>query len=55
MKHDSNQVSIIGLKKEMDDLRFLLNEKTRVFGDVQGELSITRENINRKEVDISGL
>ena len=33
MKHDSNQVGIVGLKKEMDDLRFLLNEKSRVVGD----------------------
>lgn len=55
LKHDSNQVSIIGLKKEMDDLRFLLNEKSRVFADVQVELGATREQINRKEVDISGL
>ena len=34
MKHDSNQVSIVGLKKELDDLRFLLNEKGRVVSDV---------------------
>jgi septal ring factor EnvC (AmiA/AmiB activator) len=55
MKHDSNQVSVIGLKKEMDDLRFLLNEKSRVVGDVQGDLGATRDQIARKEVDISGL
>ncbi len=43
MKHDSNQVSIVGLKKELDDLRFLLNEKGRVVSDVQGDLSATRD------------
>ena len=55
MKHDSNQVAIVGLKKEMDDLRFLLNEKSRVVGDVQADLGATRDQIARKEVDISGL
>jgi chromosome segregation ATPase len=55
MKHDSNQVGIVGLKKEMDDLRFLLNEKSRVVGDAQQDLAATRDQIARKEVDISGL
>ncbi len=55
MKHDSNTVAIVGLKKEMDDLRFLLNEKGRVVGDVQQDLGATRDQIARKEVDISGL
>ena len=55
LKHDSNQVSIVGLKKEMDDLRFLLNEKSRIVGDVQQDLGATRDQIARKEVDISGL
>lgn len=39
----------------MDDLRFLLNEKSRAVGDVQGDLGATRDQIARKEVDISGL
>ena len=55
MKHDSNTVAIVGLKKEMDDLRFLLNEKGRVVGDVQQDLGATRDQIARKEVDISSL
>ena len=55
LKHDSNQVGIVGLKKEMDDLRFLLNEKSRVVGDVTQDLGATRDQIARKEVDISGL
>jgi len=33
MKHQQNQGGIVGLKKEMDDLRFLLNEKSRVVGE----------------------
>lgn len=55
MKHDSNQGAIVGLKKELDDLRFLLNEKSRVVNDVQQDLGATREQIARKEVDVSGL
>jgi len=43
MKHDSNTVAIVGLKKEMDDLRFLLNEKGRIVGDVQQDLGATRD------------
>jgi chromosome segregation ATPase len=39
----------------MDDLRFLLNEKSRIVGDVQQDLGATRDQIARKEVDISGL
>ena len=54
-KHDSNTVAIVGLKKELDDLRFLLNEKGRIVGDVQQDLGATRDQIARKEVDISGL
>ena len=34
---------MVGLKKELDDLRFLLNEKGRVVSDVQGDLSATRD------------
>ena len=55
MKHDSNTVAIVGLKKELDDLRFLLNEKGRVVADVQQDLGATRDQIARKEVDISSL
>jgi septal ring factor EnvC (AmiA/AmiB activator) len=44
-----------GLKKELDDLRFLLNEKGRVVADTQQDLGGTRDHIARKEVDIQGL
>jgi hypothetical protein len=43
------------MKKEMDDLRFLLNDKSRQVGDIQADLGDTRDQIARKEVDISGL
>jgi hypothetical protein len=36
-------MSIMALKKEIDDLRFLLNEKSRVNNDMQGEASSNRE------------
>jgi len=55
LKHDSNQVAIVSMKKEMDDLRFLLNDKSRQVGDVQADLGATRDQLARKEVDISGL
>lgn len=33
-KHDSQNSTILGLKKEIDDLRFLLNEKNRANTDM---------------------
>jgi hypothetical protein len=32
-KHETNAVSVMGLKKEIDDLRFMLNEKSRLNND----------------------
>lgn len=55
LKHDSNSIAAAGLKKELDDLRFLLNEKGRVVADTQQDLGATRDHIARKEVDIQGL
>jgi chromosome segregation ATPase len=55
MKHDANTQAIVRLKKETDDLSFLMNEKGRVVVDVQQDLGATRDQIARKEVDISGL
>lgn len=52
-RHDANTHSIISLKKEVDDLRFLLNEKSRHNNDIHAELSHNREQINRKEADIT--
>ena len=55
MKHDANTQAIVRLKKETDDLSFLMNEKGRVVADVQQDLGATRDQTARKEVDISGL
>jgi chromosome segregation ATPase len=44
----------MGLKKEIDDLRFMLNEKSRLNNDYQGEIAGNRDQINRKEGDITG-
>lgn len=55
MKHDANTQAIVRLKKECDDLSFLMNEKGRVCADVQQDLGATRDQIARKETDISGL
>jgi hypothetical protein len=52
-KHEGSAVSIMGLKKEIDDLRFLLNEKSRVNGDMSQEIGSHRDQINRKEVEIT--
>ena len=43
----------MGLKKELDDLRFLLNEKNRSNSDIQQEIAANREHINRKESEIT--
>ena len=43
----------MSLKKEIDDLRFLLNEKGRVNNDHQSEIAGNRDQINRKEIDIT--
>jgi septal ring factor EnvC (AmiA/AmiB activator) len=55
MKHDANTQAIVRLKKETDDLSFLINEKGRIVADVQQDLGATRDQTARKEVDISGL
>lgn len=46
-------MSIMALKKEIDDLRFMLNEKSRLNNDYQAEISSNRDQINRKEGDIT--
>lgn len=46
-------MNILALKKEIDDLRFLLNEKSRVNNDYSAEIASNRDSINRKEADIT--
>ena len=51
-RHDSNMLTLQGLKKEIDDTRFLLNEKNRSNNDLQAEIASTREQISRREAEI---
>ena len=51
-RSDSNMMSLSGLKKEIDDTRFLLNEKTRSNNDLQAEVASTQEQISRREAEI---
>jgi len=48
-RHDQNTVSVNTLRKEIEDLRFLLNEKTRSNNDYQAEIGSVRDNISREE------
>lgn len=45
-------LSLQSLKKEIDDTRFLLNEKNRSNNDLQAEIASTREQISRREAEI---
>lgn len=45
-------LSLQNLKKEIDDTRFLLNEKNRANNDLQAEIASTREQISRREAEI---
>ena len=36
-------MTVTGLKKEIDDTRFLLNEKNRANNDLSAEIASTRE------------
>ena len=51
-RHDSNSVTLQGLKKEVDDARFHLNDKTRANHDSQAEIAALREQISRREAEI---
>lgn len=51
-RHDSNMLTLQNLKKEIDDTRFLLNEKNRANNDLQAEIASTREQISRREAEI---
>lgn len=52
-KHDSNNTTLMGLKREMDDLRFLLNEKSRQNNDLHSDIAAARDQINRKDMEIN--
>ena len=51
-RHDSNMVSLSSLNKEIDDTRFLLNEKNRSNNDLTADIANTREQISRRDAEI---
>ena len=51
-RHDSNTVTLSALKKEIDDTRFLLNEKNRANNDLTADIANTREQISRRDAEI---
>lgn len=51
-RHDSNNVTHAALKKEIDDTRFLLNEKNRCNNDLTADIANTREQISRRDAEI---
>ena len=42
----------MGLKKEIEDTRFLANDKGRANNELQAEIASTREQISRREAEI---
>lgn len=51
-RHESNLITLQGLKKECDDTRFLLNDKNRSNNDASGDIAALREHIARREAEI---
>lgn len=51
-RSDSNGLTLGSLRKEIDDTRYLLNEKNRANNDLQAEIASTREQVSRREAEI---
>lgn len=51
-RSDSNNLTLGSLRKEIDDTRYLLNEKNRANNDLQAEIASTREQVSRREAEI---
>ena len=49
---ESNGITLMGLKKEIEDTRFLANDKGRCNNELQAEVASTREQISRRESEI---
>ena len=49
---ESNQITLMGLKKEIEDTRFLANDKGRANNELQAEIASSREQISRREAEI---
>ena len=54
-RHDQNVVSINSLRKEIEDLRYLLNEKNRSNNEYQAEIGSVRDQISRREQECVAL
>lgn len=46
-------MTLNGLKKELDDLRFMLNDKNRNNSDLSDQIGSLRDQINRKDMEIA--
>lgn len=51
-RHDSNCLTLGSLKKEIDDTRYLLNEKNRCNNELTAEIANNREQISRRDAEI---
>lgn len=54
-RHDQNVVTTNTLRKEVEDLRFLLNEKNRSNNEYQAEIGSVRDQISRREQECVAL
>jgi chromosome segregation ATPase len=54
-RHDQNVLTSNALRKEMEDLRFLLNEKNRGNNELQAEIGAVRDQISRREQECVAL
>lgn len=54
-RHDQNVVGINALRKEIEDLRYLLNEKNRSNNEYQAEIGSVRDQISRREQECVAL
>lgn len=54
-RHDQNVVTANTLRKEVEDLRFLLNEKNRSNNEYQAEIGAVRDQISRREQECVAL
>lgn len=54
-RHDQNVMTGNALRKEIEDLRFLLNEKNRSNNELQAEIGAVRDQISRRESECVAL
>ena len=54
-RHDENAVTLLGLRKEIENHRFFCNDKDRQNKECGQEINKTIENIARVEGDIAAI